>query len=64
MGCCGVSVANCRMLIRFANSPGREFHVGNVEHPMISPIPRGIGLNVFCSWMLVMLWVSVLGVLG
>ena len=87
MGCCGVSVANCRMLgsnsffcsvccisatkmaigriasgcgltiatfpvIRFANSPGREFHVGNVEHPMISPIPRGIGLNVFCSWML------------
>ena len=30
-----------------ANSPGQEFHVGNVLHPITSATPRGTTVNVF-----------------
>lgn len=48
---CGLTMA-VFPVIRLANSPGREFHVGKVEQPITSPIPRGMGVNVLWSWML------------
>ena len=45
---CGLTMA-VLPVIRSANSPGTEFHVGNVEQPMTNPMPCGMGVNVFWS---------------